>query len=63
MKPQSTAQVLLAGAAIAGLIFGSELRLLADQPDSKGTTTTDAGKKSDKSGSQKSSCNGKNGCK
>jgi hypothetical protein len=63
MKTQNTTKVLLAGAAIAGLIFGSELRLRADQPDSKGTTTTDAGKKSDKSGSDKNNCSGKNGCK
>jgi hypothetical protein len=63
MKTQNTAKVLLAGAAIAGLILGSELRLLADQPDSKSTTPADAGKKSDKSGSDKSNCSGKNGCK
>jgi hypothetical protein len=63
MKTQDTAKVLLASAAIAGLIFGSEFRLRADQSDSKGTTTTDAGKKSDKSDSHKNSCSGKNGCK
>jgi hypothetical protein len=63
MKTQNTAKVLLASAAIAGLIFGSEFRLRADQSDSKGTTTADAGKKSDKSGSDKNTCSGKNGCK
>jgi hypothetical protein len=63
MKMQNTAKVLLASAAIAGLLFGSELRLRADQPDSKGTTTVDAGKKSDKSGSDKNTCRGKNDCK
>ena len=62
-KPQNTAKALLASAAIAGLIVGSEFRLRADQPDSKGTTTAGAGKKSDKSGSDKNSCSGKNGCK
>lgn len=60
---QSAVKVLLAGAAIAGLLFGSELRLRADQSDSKGTTTADAGKKSDKFGSDKNTCSGKNGCK
>jgi hypothetical protein len=63
MKTQNTAKVLLASAAIAGLIFGSEFHLRADQSDSKGKTTADAGKKSDKSGSDKSTCSGKNGCK
>jgi hypothetical protein len=45
MKTQNIAKVLLASAAVAGLIFGSELRLLADLPDSKSATIADAGKK------------------
>ena len=64
MKTQNTAKVLLAGAAMAGLLGGTAVRLQAAQSGSTSTITTlSAGQFADDSDSSKHSCKGKNTCK
>jgi hypothetical protein len=62
MKTQNTAKVLLAGAAMAGLLGGAAVRLQAAQPGSS-TTTLSAGQLADDSDSGKHTCKGQNSCK
>lgn len=62
MKTQNTAKVLLAGAAMAGLLGGAAVRLQAAQPGSSNTTLS-AGQLADDSGTAKHGCKGQNSCK
>ena len=61
MKTQNTAKVLLAGAAMAGLLGGTAVRLQAAPSGS--TTTLSAGQLADDTDSSKHDCKGKNTCK
>jgi len=62
MKTQYTLKVLLAGAAMAGLLGGTAIRVHAAQPGSSKTTLS-AGQLADNTDSGKHSCKGKNSCK
>ncbi len=62
MKTQNTAKVLLAGAAMAGLLGGAAVRLQAAQPGSN-NTTLNAGQFADSSDSGVHGCKGQNSCK
>ena len=62
MKTQYTLKVLLAGAAMAGLLGGTAIRVHAAQPGSSKTTLS-AGQLADNTDSGKHSCKGQGGCK
>jgi hypothetical protein len=62
MKTHNTAKVLLAGAAMAGLLGGAAVRLQAAQSGSN-TTTLSAGQLADDSSTAKHGCKGQNSCK
>ncbi len=61
MKTQNTTKVVLAGAAMAGLLGGAAVRIQAAQSSSN-DTTINAGQLADSSDSGVHSCKGKGGC-
>ncbi len=64
MKTQNTAKVILAGAAMAGLLGGAAVRLQAAPSGSTSNSTTlSAGQLADDSSSSKHGCKGQNSCK
>ncbi len=63
MKTQNKAKILLAGAAMAGLLGGAAIRVQAAQTTA-GTTSVSAGKLlADDTSTDKHSCKGQNSCK
>ncbi len=63
MKTQNTAKVLLAGAAIAGLLGGTTARLHAAQTNTNSGSNMTAGVMADDSDKGKHACKGANTCK
>jgi hypothetical protein len=65
MKNQNTAKVLIASAAMAGLLGGTALRVQASTPNSDGSkiSSSTAGVLADDSSSSKHGCKGQNSCK
>ena len=65
MKTQNTTKVLIAGAAMAGLLGGTATRVHATTPGSNGPSLSPstAGVLADDSDSSKHSCKGQNSCK
>ncbi len=63
MKTNNSAKVLLAGAAVAGILGGTAVRLQAATESSNTTVSTAAGQLADDSSPGKHDCAGKNSCK